>query len=125
MALDAQIAAEKGKTATQELTDVGRTLRGAQVEQTLKYAQSIAPGIYGSGSEAEKTSLMQGFSDSQKDIFNNTGQQYDQEALTDMLRKISQKRLSKSIQGDNAGNALTLEESILARNLKFNVSDLG
>lgn len=125
MALDAQIAAEKGKTATQELTDVGRALRGAQVDQTLKYAQSIAPGIYGSGSEAEQTALMGGFGSAQKDLLSITGQQYNQDELTAMLKNISIKKASKSRRGDRDDNAYTLEESILSKNLDFRASDLG
>ena len=125
MALDAQIAAEKGKTATQELTDVGRALRGAQIDQTLKYAQSIAPGIYGSGSEAEQTALMGGFGSAQKDLLSITGQQYNQDELTAMLKNISIKKASKSRRGDRDDNAYTLEESILSKNLDFRASDLG
>ena len=125
MALDAQIAAEKGKTATQELTDVGRALRGAQVDQTLKYAQSIAPGIYGSGSEAEQTALMSGFDNAQRDILDRTGQQYSQDELTEMLKRISIKKASKSRKGDRDDNAYTLEETILSKNLNIRASDLG
>lgn len=124
MALDAQIAGEKSKTATQQLTDVGKALRGAQVDQTLKYAQGLAPGIYGSP-DVQQSDLMAGFTTAQSDLLDVTGNQYNLPELTAMLDNIRAKAALKASQGAGPESEYTLEETILSNALGLRSSDLG
>lgn len=124
MALDAQIAGEKSKTATQQLTDVGRKLRDAQIDQTLKYAQGLAPGIYGSP-DVQQSDLMTRFETAQSNLLNLTGNQYSLAELTAMLDNIRAKAALSARENPSAETELTLEESILSNDLGFRSSDLG
>jgi len=123
-AIDSQIAMERMKPVTQELTDVGRELRGAEIAETLKQAQTAFPERFGAGTPATQSDLMSGLETAQQDIYSITGAALSQADLVQMLQNIAAKKAQAKREGDSEATAFTLEEILLNQALKLRESDL-
>lgn len=87
-AIDSQIALEKSKTATQQLTDLGKLLSGAMNEQTLAQLQGTFPEIFGAGAAANVDKYTQNKQD-MLSYFNNMGRGYNLADLDNMITNIN------------------------------------
>ena len=124
-AIDSQIAMERMKPVTRELTDVGRELRGAEIAETLRQAQAAFPERFGAGTPATQSDLMSGLETAQQDIYSITGAALSQADLVQMLQNIAAKKSQAKREGDSEATAFTLEEILLNQAMKLRESDLG
>lgn len=125
LAIDSQIAAERMKAPTQELTDIGKALRSLEVDELVRQAQAAFPERYGAGEGPDKTDLIQGFETAQKNIADLYGQVLSQSDLLQMFDNISKKKLDAQMYGPSAQSQLTPLETILSNALNFRESDFG
>lgn len=123
MAIDSQIAAERMKTPTQELTDFGKFVQPAMFGAQLEQLQGIAPDIFGAPPGQEMSDFGQKVKGAQ-DYFAETGKNYSPTDIQNMITRINeymnvagQYGVSGAI---NRAGGLTADEMTLAEILGFN-----
>ena len=125
MAIDSQIAMERMRPVTQELTDVGKPLRSLEIEQLVSQAQAAFPERYGSGKEETKTDLLEGISTAQQNISALYGQTLSQDQILEEFYEISRKKMESQMYGPSEESQLTPLQIIISNSLNFRESDFG
>lgn len=124
-AIDAEIATERMRPVTQELTDVGKALRSLEVDQLVSQAQAAFPERYGAGKEETKTDLLEGMSTAQKNISALYGQVLSQDQILEEFYEISRKKMESQMYGPSEESQLTPLQIIISNSLNFRESDFG
>jgi len=124
-AIDSQIAMERMRPVTQELTDVGKALRSLEVDELVSQAQAAFPERYGSGKEETKTDLLEGISTAQQNISALYGQTLSQDQILEEFYEISRKKMESQMYGPSEESQLTPLQIIISNSLNFRESDFG
>jgi len=124
-AIDAEIATERMRPVTQELTDVGKALRSLEVDQLVSQAQAAFPERYGAGKEETKTDLLEGIATAQQNIGALYGETLSQDQILEEFYEISRKKMESQMYGPSEESQLTPLQIIISNSLKFRESDFG
>ena len=124
-AIDAEIATERMRPVTQELTDIGKELRSLEVDQLVSQAQAAFPERYGAGKEETKTDLLEGISTAQQNISALYGEMLSQDQILEEFYEISRKKMDAKMYSPSEENQLTPLQVIISNALKFRESDFG
>jgi hypothetical protein len=124
-AIDSQIAMERMKTPTQELTDFGKFAQPAMFGEQLRQLQGIAPEIFGPGEQPGMSSFGEKVAGAQQ-YFAETGKNYNSTQIQDMISRINEYMNMAGQRGVPGAIAsmggLTADETILAEILGINPS---
>lgn len=122
-AIDSQIAMERMKTPTQELTEFGKYIQPAMFGAQLDQLQQIAPDIFGGGEAAEMSKFGQTVKGAQ-DYFREIGKNYSPSDIQAMITKINEYMNVAGQRGVPGAIAqvggLTADETILGEILGLN-----
>lgn len=125
MAIDSQIAAERMKTPTQELTDFGKFIQPAMFGAQLEQLQGIAPDIFGAPPGQEMSDFGQKVAGAQQ-YFAETGKNYSPTDIQNMITRINEYMNVAGQYGVPGAisrvGGLTGDETVLAEILGFNPS---
>ena len=124
-AIDSQIAMERMKTPTQELTDFGKFAQPAMFGEQLRQLQGIAPNIFGQAEGQEMSDFGQTVAGA-KQYFAETGKNYSNTDIQNMITRINEYMNVAGQRGVPGAIAqiggLTADETILAEILGLNPS---
>jgi len=124
-AIDSQIAMERMKTPTQELTDFGKFAQPAMFGEQLRQLQGIAPEIFGPGEQPEMSPFGETVRGAQQ-YFAEIGKNYNSTQIQDMISRINEYMNMAGQRGVPGAIAsmggLTADETILAEILGINPS---
>ena len=122
-AIDSQIAMERMKTPTQELTEFGEYIQPAMFGAQLDQLQQIAPDIFGGGEAAEMSKFGQTVQGAQN-YFREIGKNYSPSDIQAMITKINDYMNVAGQRGVPGAIAqvggLTADETILGEILGLN-----
>lgn len=122
-AIDSQIAMERMKTPTQELTDFGKFAQPAMFGEQLRQLQGVAPEIFGPGEQAAMSPFGETVQGA-KQYFAEIGKNYNATQIQDMISRINeymnvagQRGVASAI---STTGGLSADETVLAEILGIN-----